>query len=276
MKHFEFSWIAQDGSSTYAQGWEPEISPKAIVCLVHGLGEHSGRYSLVAEHLTGAGFVLLTFDLRGHGKSDGTRGHIPSNDVILDQIDHLIKEARRRYPDLPSFLYGHSLGGIIVLFYTLKRQPELAGVIATSPGLRTSLEAQTLKVSAAKILASIFPAYCMPTGLKAEDISHDPAVVQKYLNDPLVHDQASFAMAKNTFSAIQWTFEHANEFKPPLLLMHGSDDKIAFARGSDEFANLVHCDCTLKIWDGFYHETHNEPEKDQVLDYVNSWLMSKL
>ncbi len=276
MKHFEFSWLARDELSIYAQGWEPETTPKAIVCLVHGLGEHSGRYSHVAEHLTGAGFVVLTFDLPGHGQSGGTRGHIPSNDLILDQVEHLLIEAKRRYPDLPRFLYGHSLGGIIVLHYTLKRQPDLAGVIATSSGLRTSLEAQTLKVSAAKILASIMPAYCLPTGLKAEDISHDSEVVQKYLNDPLVHDQASFAMAKNTFSAIQWTFEHADEFKPPLLLMHGSEDRIAFARGSEEFAKLVNCDCTLKIWDGLYHETHNEPEKEQVLDYATSWLMSKL
>jgi len=276
MKHFEFSWIAKDGLSTYAQGWEPEIAPKAIVCLVHGLGEHSGRYSHVAEHLAGAGFVLLTFDLRGHGKSDGARGHIPSSEVILDQVDHLLTEARRRYPDLPRFLYGHSLGGIIVLFYTLKRQPDLAGVIATSSGLRTSLEAQTLKVGAAKVLAGILPAFCLPTGLKAEDLSHDPQVVKNYLNDPLVHGQASFALAKTTFSAIQWTFENANEFKPPLLLMHGSEDQIAFARGSEEFANLVNCDCTLKIWNGLYHETHNEPEKEQVLDYLTSWLMSKL
>jgi acylglycerol lipase len=276
MRHFESSWVAKDGLKTYFQGWETEDKPRAAVCLVHGLGEHSGRYLHVAEHLTAAGFTVLTMDLRGHGKSAGARGHIVSIDNFLDDIDFLLKQAEDRYPGKPRFLYGHSLGGILVLFYTLKRQPELAGVVATSSGLRTALEKQTAKVALSRTLAAFLPKLSMPSGLNAADISRDSDVVRIYQNDPLVHDRASLSFAKAMFDALPWTFQHAREFKPPLLLVHGTEDKIAFASGSQEFASLVPGDCTLKLWEGLYHETHNEPEKEQVLAFLISWLQSKL
>jgi acylglycerol lipase len=276
MKHFESSWIAKDGLKTYTQGWEPEKTPQAVVCLVHGLGEHSSRYVHVADHLTAAGFAVITMDLRGHGKSAGLRGHVNSIDNFLDDIERLLKEAEDRYPGTPRFLYGHSLGGFLVLLYTLKRQPILAGVVSTSPGLRSPLEKQTLKMGFSRSLAMLLPNLIMPSGLNAADISRDPEVVRIYQNDPLVHDRASLAFVKALFDAIPWTFQHAPEFKTPLLLVHGTQDKITLISGSQEFASLVPGDCTLKIWDGLYHETHNEPEKEQVLAFLIDWLQSKL
>ena len=276
MNHFESSWIAKDGLETYFQGWEPKKTPHAVVCLIHGLGEHSSRYFHVADRLTAAGFAVLTMDLRGHGKSAGARGHVASIDNFLDDIDRLLKEAEDRFPGTPRFLYGHSLGGILVLFYTLKRKPVLAGVVATSPGLRTALEKQTAKVAISRFLAALLPELSMPSGLNAADISRDPDVVHLYRNDPLVHDRASLSFAKAMFDALPWTFQHAPEFEVPLLLVHGSEDKIAFASGSQEFANLVPGDCTFKLWDGLSHETHNEPEKEQVLAFLTDWLHSKL
>ncbi len=162
------------------------------------------------------------------------------------------------------------------MFYTLKRQPDLAGVVATSSGLRTALEKQTAKVALSRTLAVFFPKLSMPSGLNAADISRDSNVVRVYQNDPLVHDRASLAFAKAMFDALPWTFQHAGEFKLPLLLVHGTEDKIAFASGSQEFASLVPGDCTLKLWDGLFHETHNEPEKEQVLAFLINWLQSKL
>ncbi len=276
MNHFEKTWKAKDGQRTYCQYWEPETDIRAIVCLVHGLGEHSGRYAHVAEHLNRAGFALLSADLRGHGKSEGARGHIASPDIYLDHIDRLLDEARRQGGGLPLFLYGHSLGGIAVLFYTLKRQPELRGVIASSPGLRTALEEQALKIFLAKTIGALLPAVCMPTGLDAEQISRDPEVVQRYKSDPLVHDQASAALAKYTLEMIPWIFEHAPEFNLPLLIMHGAADKIAYSWGSEELASKIGQNCTLKLWDGLYHEPHNEPEKDQVLDFMTAWIERQL
>jgi alpha-beta hydrolase superfamily lysophospholipase len=257
----------------YAQAWSPE-SPQGVVCLVHGLGEHSGRYAHVADRLNTAGYAVLASDLRGHGKSAGQRGHAPSMEAFMKDIDLLLEEAKRRYPHQPRFLYGHSLGGILVLNYTLRRRPELAGVVATSSGLRTALELQKGKIALVKLLGSVMQKQTIASGLDAATISRDPEVVKKYLSDPLVHDKITFGMAKALSEAIPWVFAHASEFKVPLLLMHGTADQLAFPAGSKEFASLVHGDCTLKLWEGLYHETHNEPEKDEVLAYMVGWLES--
>jgi alpha-beta hydrolase superfamily lysophospholipase len=273
MKHEEFSFHTKDGLNLYAQSWSPD-SPEGVICLVHGLGEHSGRYVYVADLLNKAGYAVLASDLRGHGKSEGLRGHTPSIDAFMKDIDLLLEEAKRRYPHQPRFLYGHSLGGILVLNYTLRRRPELAGVVATSSGLRTALELQKGKIVLVKLLGSVMPKQTIASGLDAATISRDPEVVKKYLSDPLVHDKITFGMAKALSDAISWVFAHASEFTVPLLLMHGTADQLAFPAGSKEFASLVHGDCTLKLWDGLYHETHNEPEKDEVLAYMVGWLES--
>jgi acylglycerol lipase len=272
MKHFETSWQTTDGLRLYAQGWEPETETVAVVCLVHGLGEHSGRYAHLAAFLNQSGYSVIAFDLRGHGKSGGARGHSPSFEYFMSDIDLLLQAASDRYPGKTRFLYGHSLGGILVLNYVLRRKPRLAGVIATGPGLRTALEEQTAKVAFAKSVGAVLPTLSLPSGLDARLISRDVEVVQAYQSDPLVHNRATLGMAKNTFQAISWAFDHCEEFDIPLLLMHGAADQIAYTRGSQEFANQVNCSCTLKLWDGLYHEIHNEPEKDQVFAYLLAWM----
>ena len=139
MKHLEMNWKARDGLDIFAQSWEPTIlQPKAVVCLVHGLGEHTSRYAHVAEAFGRQGFVLFGADSRGHGRSDGARGHISSIEDFMQDIDELLGQARARYPDLPIILYGHSLGGIQVLHYGLTHKPDVKGVIATSSGLKSS------------------------------------------------------------------------------------------------------------------------------------------
>ncbi len=271
MTYEEFSFQSGDGLELYAQEWTLEKA-EALVCLVHGLGEHSGRFSHVAERLNQAGYAFMAFDLRGHGKSGGLRGHTPSIEAYMDDIDLFLKEADRRHPGLPRFLYGHSLGGILVLNYALRKRPKLAGVIATSSGLRTALEKQKTKVMLAKLLGSLLPEQQLASGLDPGSISRDAAVVKRYVEDPLVHDRMTFGMGKAMIEAIPWTFAHAAEFPVPLLLVHGTADRLAFPSGSQEFAALVSGDCTLKLWEGLSHETHNEPEKEAVLAYMIGWL----
>jgi len=273
MRHFEINWKSHDGTDIFAQGWEPDTrTPKAVVCLVHGLGEHSSRYAYVAEAFNSEGYILFGADLRGHGRSGGQRGHIPSIEAVMQDIDLLFEQAQSRYPGLPLILYGHSLGGILVLHYALKRKPTIKGVIATSSGLRTALENQPAKIMAAKILGAVMPKVSLPSGLDVNAISHDKNVIENYNNDPLVHNQMSLGFGKIMLATIQWTMEHSAEFRLPLLLLHGKADAIAFPSGSIDFAASLKGECKLVLFDGAYHELHNEPEKAEVFKTMTDWM----
>jgi alpha-beta hydrolase superfamily lysophospholipase len=272
MQHVEFAWQTEDGLRLYAQGWQPETEPKGVVCLVHGLGEHSGRYAHLAAFLNQAGYALLTFDLRGHGQSEGQRGHTPSYEALLDDIAHLLDEAAKRYPNCPRFLYGHSLGGNLVINYALRRRPKLAGVIATGPLFRPAFEPPAWKLTLARIMYNLWPTLAMSNELDRQVLSRDPAVVRAYNEDPLVHDRLTPRLTMDMLQAGLWSMEHAAEFPLPLLLMHGSDDRLTSAQASREFAAQAGEVCTLKIWDGFYHEIHNEPEQGLVFGYLLEWL----
>ncbi|MBI5962830.1 MAG: lysophospholipase [Chloroflexi bacterium] len=277
MHHFETNWKTRDGLDIFGEGWEPTVLlPKAVVCLVHGLGEHVSRYAHVAEAFGKEGFILFGSDLRGHGRSGGPRGHISSIEDFMQDIDVLLEQARTRYPDLPLLLYGHSLGGIQVLHYGLTRKPNVKGVIATSSGLHTAIEKQSMKVLMAKVLGSLLPTVAIPSGLDAKTISHDEKVVQAYINDPLVHDKISLGFGKVMIGVTTWTLAHAGEFSLPLLLMHGKADALAFPSSSMEFAAPLKERCTLVLWEDAYHELHNEPEKEEVFKTMTLWMDARL
>lgn len=273
MAHTQFEWTSADGIRFYGQAWEPEAPMRAVVALVHGLGEHSGRYAHVAEALNGAGYALAAFDLRGHGKSTGPRGHIPSYDALMDDIAQFLQQVAERFPGRPVFLYGHSLGGDLVLNYALRRRPPLAGVICTGPTLRLGFEPPPLKVFMGRVMNFIAPTFSQSNELDVTALSRDPLVVQAYTSDPLVHDRLSARLFAGLVESARWALAHAGEFPPlPLLLEHGSADRICSPSGSREFAAQVPGDCTLKVWDGLYHEIHNEPQKGEVLAYTIAWL----
>jgi alpha-beta hydrolase superfamily lysophospholipase len=272
MKHSEFEFKTFDGLSLFGQTWQPEDRPRAVVCLVHGMGEHSGRYGYVADRLTKAGYIIFAFDLRGHGRSEGQLGHSPSYEALINDIDFLLGEAEKHFPQLPRFLYGHSLGGNLVLNYVLSRKPEFKGVVTTGPWLRLAFEPPRFKIILAQITNYIWPSFSQKSGLDTKALSHDLEVVYAYENDPLGHDHVSARMFNGIYQAGQWALEHASEFSLPLLLMHGGDDKLTSVEASREFADKITKNCTLKIWDGLYHEIHNEPEKEEVFKFLIDWL----
>jgi alpha-beta hydrolase superfamily lysophospholipase len=211
------------------------------------------------------------FDLRGPGASPGGRGHTPF-DRTMEDIAACLAEARDRVPDVPRFLYGHSLGGLLVLTYALRLKPELAGVVVSSAGLRSPVLEQQLKMTAAKLLGSTLPTIAIPSGLDDSGLSRDPAVIEAYRDDPLVHDKASFALGKDGAEGADWALAHAGDFTLPLLMLHGSDDPIAYVRGTEEVASQVSGDVTVEIYEGLLHEPHNEPEQDEVLGDIVAWL----
>jgi len=272
METFEWNWKTLDGLQMYSKGWVPKGKPKASICLVHGHGEHIGRYEHVAAALTEKGYVMLGFDLRGHGRSAGPRGHTPSYEALMDDITAFFGQIEGRYPDLPRFLYGHSLGGNLVLNYALRRKPALRGVIATGSWLKLAFEPPASKVSLGKMMNNILPSFTQSSGLETAALSHDPAVVEAYENDPLVHDKISTRLFVSTYDSGLWALGHAAEFPLPLLLMHGTADRLTSAEASRQFAEAGGKQVTLKLWEGWYHEIHNEPENTQVFKVMTDWL----
>jgi alpha-beta hydrolase superfamily lysophospholipase len=272
MKTFESSWRDHQGLQFHAKGWEPDRGPKAVVALLHGHGEHVGRYAHVAEMFSQAGYALMGFDLRGHGQSGGARGHSPSFEALMQDIDLFLEQVEHRYPGLPVFLYGHSIGGSLALNYVLRRKPPLKGVIASSPALHTEPEKHAVKVVMAKVLGGLLPAVAISTGLQTSMLSHDPGVERAYLKDPLVHDRISLGFGKMMLESNQWALQHASEFSLPLLLVHGKADAISFPAGSEEFAAALGGRAHLILWKDLYHETHNEPQKAEVLRRSIEWM----
>jgi len=264
------------GLTIHTRLWEPDDPPKAVVGLVHGLGEHSGRYGPVAERLTGAGYAVASFDLRGHGASGGRRGDTRFTETFGD-IDRLLADAAQRFPGLPRFLYGHSLGGLLVLAYTLERRPPVAGVVVTGPPLHNALREQKAKLVLVRLLAPLLPHLALPSGLDDTQISRDPDVVAAYRADPLTHDRATLGFGVDAIRASDSSLAAAATFPVPLLLLHGGADRLTYASGSRAFATAVGDDaCTLIVYDGLYHEVHNEPERARVLDDVVAWLDRRL
>lgn len=276
METFEWIWKSSDGLEMYSRGWAPKGKPKAAVALVHGHGEHIGRYAHVGAALTEKGFALLGFDLRGHGKSGGPRGHTPTYDSLMDDIAAFLVQVDGRYPGLPRFLYGHSLGGNLVLNYALRRKPDINGIIATGPWLKLAFQPPATKVTLGRIMNGIAPGFTQASGLDTKMLSHDPAVVTAYENDPLVHSKISARLFVGIYESGLWALEHAADFPLPLLIMHGSADGLTSAEASKQFAEKAGKKATLRLWDGFYHETHNEPEKVAVFKVMTDWLNANL
>lgn len=243
---------------------------------MHGLGEHSSRYNHLASYLNDHEYSVAAFDLRGHGKSGGPRGHTPAYETLMDDIERLLVEVRTLAPDTPIFLYGHSLGGNLGLNYVLRRKPTLQGAIISGPWLRLPTEPKKIQVILARIMNKIYPAFAQSSGLDTEGLSHDPEVVREYEQDPLVHDKISARLFVETYQTGLWALEQAGQFPLPLLLMHGEADRLTSAEASRKFAAQIKQGCTLKIWEGMFHEIHNEPEKETVYQEIVTWLESQL
>lgn len=272
MKTFEWEWTSFDGLKMYAKGWTPEKEPKAVICLIHGLGEHIGRYEHIGAAFVEAGYALLGFDHRGHGRSSGSRGHTPSYDALMDDMASFIQQARERYPGKPCFLYGHSMGGNLVMNFSLRRKPDLGGVIATDPLLKLAFAPPAIKVALGRFMNNIAPGFTQASGLETKALSRDPKVVDAYINDPLVHDKISARLFLGLLDGGQYAFDHASEFPLPMLLMHGTADRLTSAEASRQFGAAAPKFVTTELWEGWFHEIHNELEKEKVLAKMIAWL----
>ncbi|MCB9081611.1 MAG: lysophospholipase [Lewinellaceae bacterium] len=270
-----FTLQTPDKLTLFGRHWSVD-TPRAVVVMVHGLGEHIGRYTHVAELFNGQHYAFMGLDRRGHGKSEGQRGHTPGLDELLAEIDLAIKKAREIYSQLPVFLYGHSQGGNLVLTYLLRHPEKVNGVISTAPWIALAMEPSPVQIWLAKNISKLFPALSQPNGLKTTHLSRDPAVVTAYEADPLVHDRITVKTGAAMIGAAAVLNEYAGPVYCPVYLAHGEADQITSAAASAAFAKRVQGDITYQNWPGLYHEIHNEPEKTEVLGSILSWLAAKM
>ncbi len=273
MDHFEGTFQGHGGVELYYQRWRPVATPKAALVVLHGFGEHSGRYGNVVDWFLPRGYVVYAFDMRGHGRSPGQRGYIESYAELRDDLRALLDVIRGEERAGAVFLLGHSQGALTALNYALHDPTELAGVIASGPTLDVDLPVSPVLIWLAKILSNIWPTFTLEVGLDATALSRDTAVVEAYVDDPLVHGKGTSRLGTEVMAAIDWTQAHAAELALPCLIVQGSDDRLAAPKASQTFfENVTYADKERIEYDGYYHEVFNEPGKDKVLADVEAWL----
>jgi len=268
----ESFWTTKDGCELYEQAWIPEVSPRAVITLVHGLGEHSSRYQAWASRLAGEGYVVRSFDHRGHGKSSGKKGHIPEYNKVIEDIGSFLKLGNEKYPEIPSFLYGHSLGGNFVLNYVIQTTEKFDGVIITSPWLELKETPAPLLLKTVSLLSKFMPGFQVGNRIRSEDISRDLRVAHAYRTDPMVYHKISLRMFTQCYQAGLKASMSIYKINSPMLIMHGSEDNITSCKASEKFVQNASSKTKFVKWEGCYHELHHDLDKDKVFETLREWL----
>ena len=272
MKHEEGTFKSTDGLELYCQNWLPEGEPKAVIVIVHGMGEYGGRHPHVVESLVPKGYAIYAADHRGHGRSPGKRMFVNKWSEYLDDLGRFIKLVKERWVGRPFFLYGHSMGGNITLSYVLRHPDGYNGVIASAPAVG-KLDIPPILAFMSKIMSRLAPAMQVKSNFDTNDISRDLAESEAYGNDPLVQNFATPRFGVEFSAAAEWAMAHAAEFKPPLLMIHGDSDNIVNVSASHSFfAQVPHDDKKLIVYEGGVHESHNDIHRAQVLADIEAWL----
>lgn len=255
------TFTAVDGDNLAVQDWplDPDVRLRGMVLIVHGLGEHAGRYQHVAQRLKGWGFAVRSYDQCGHGESSGARGGLPSDTRLLDDLTDLIDSTRARLPaGTPLILLGHSMGGLVAARFVSLGLRAVDALVLSSPALDTGMNPlQKLLVA---VLPRIAPNLRVGNGLNADFLSHDPAVVRAYRADPLVHDRISARLARFFANEGPATIAAAPKWNLPTLLLYAGDDRLVNPQGSRRFAAAAPADVVRAVcFEALYHEIFNEP-----------------
>ena len=272
-KPFEFQIC---GLSLHGQYYQPKEA-KAVIVLVHGMGEYSRRYEqTVVPELLKQSFAVVSYDQFGHGLSEGKKGDHPGYDFILDGLDQVLDKAQNLFQSLPTFLYGHSMGGNVVINYALRRKNNLSGVIATSPFLKLAFEPPAWKMAFGKIIEHIYPSLTMPNELDAQALSKDQKEVEAYLNDPMIHDKVSTRFSLAFMKKGEWAVMNASSLKTPMILLHGTKDRITSHLASKEFAENSKGMVDFHPIDNGFHELHHDLERQMILDIICGWIQKQI
>jgi alpha-beta hydrolase superfamily lysophospholipase len=265
---------AKDGLSLYWKAWIPDEKPKAILHLIHGYAEHASRYTNVVNELVPSGYAIFGTDHRGHGKSDGRRGHVESfQDFIDDERQFVLEVIRPAYPDTPCILVGHSMGSLIAINYAEQHPDGLKGIVLSGTGSLPGKGVPKIIIALTKILSNILPKIHVKSPLPPEFISRDPEAVKAYVNDPLVYNVITPRLAHEMQKFLITGGENAWRITKPILILHGSEDT-AFSGQKKLYETIGSPDKILKIYNGLRHEVYNELPADRakVLSDLHTWL----
>lgn len=275
--------MRHEGSLTSGGGvpiwyWAHAVEGARAACLlVHGVGEHSGRYRHVAEALNQWGMTVWAVDYRGHGRAGGRRGHCGTFRELLDDVELVAARMRGEHPQVPAVLIGHSLGGLIVLALALDRPQTLRAVVASSPALALSLQPSPFKLLMAQLLGRLLPTLAVSNEVNPTWLSHDPAIVKAYQTDPLVHRKITLGGYLAIRDAMAEVSARATTLTVPCLILQAGDDHLVEAAASRQFAAAARSPgSAYREYAGFYHELFNEVGRAQVLDDLGQWLGERL
>jgi len=277
----ELHFVTRDGLSLHALGLRPQGTPRAVVAMVHGLAEHIDRYADLHQVLLKAGFAVAAADLRGFGRSPGARGHINGWADYRADACAILDGARSLAPEAPLFLFGHSMGGLIVLDTALNASPHdlrgLRGVISSGPALIPGGVRRPLVEAFARALSGLLPRLSIAMKINPQGISSLPEVVQDYLADPLIHHQVTVRWGTEIMACMPATLQAASRFAHPLLIQHGADDPINSPEGSRAFIERCgHADRSLKLYPGSRHEVHHDVGAAQFAQDLVAWIEARL
>lgn len=278
MNHQTWQLPQGDVDALFLQSWnDPDVTAKAVVLIVHGLGEHSGRYTDFASYLVSQGFSVAALDLPGHGKSSGLRGYISRFDLYRKAVEQVTSELRKEHADLPIYLLGHSMGGLVSATTLLTSQNQYAGCALSGGAFDTVDPPGTVQQIILRVCSRLFPGLGV-LELDAMDVSRDPEVVSRYSSDPLNYrGKFSARLVVELFKAMSRLHDKVGQIELPLLIMHGEADRLTPWQGSQAFHDGVGSkDKTLKLLPGLYHEILNEPERQEVYTMISDWLSQQL
>ena len=270
-------WFTGHGElALFRQVWRAPGAPRAVLINIHGLGDHSGLYPALAEHFPPRGIALHAMDLRGNGRSQGQRAYVERWEEYREDLARFVALVREEEPGRPLFLLGNSLGGLIVLDYALVSPQGLRGVIAASPPLgRLGVPAPLLALG--RVLSRVWPRFSLRTGLDLSGLARDPAVVEAVLADPLFHRVGTARLSTEVLAAIARVQAGAPDFPLPLLVLHGSADRMVPPDGSRAFvARVGHPDRELREYAGAFHVLFADLDRERVLTDVEQWIVERL
>lgn len=273
MKHVEADFLNRKGNYLYYQNWIPNGKSKAVLLIVHGLAEHSGRYKNVIEFFIPRGYTVYSFDYTGHGKSGGKKGYIERFSYYLDDLESFLALVRSKHSENKIFIIGHSIGATISAAYAINHQKEVDGLILSGTIVKPGTSLSKMKVAIANLLSFALPKIGVDR-LDVSTISRDKAVVDAYKNDPLVyHGRISARLGAELIKAMKNLMHQMPQIKLPILIMHGTRDQLGDPEGSQLlYQRVSSMDKTLKLYNDFYHEIFNEPGYEQVLIDIEEWI----